>query len=199
MDSSGKNERAQEIVKNYVLISMGAGLVPIPILDIAAVTTVQLDMVKNLAQLYGADYSGDFARNLLTTLTGSTLARIGASMIKALPGIGTLLGGVSMSIMSGASTYAIGKVFIRHFSTGASLFDFDAEKGKAFYERYFEEGKDVAAQWDKEKKAGKKPEAATGEGQDVLQKLERLSELRDKGALSEEEFQSMKRKLLEEL
>ena len=91
MDSSGKNERAQEIVKNYVLISMGAGLVPIPILDIAAVTTVQLDMVKNLAQLYDADYSGDFAQNLLTTLTGSTLARAaracrqhGASAVYAL-------------------------------------------------------------------------------------------------------------------
>ncbi|MCB9274844.1 MAG: DUF697 domain-containing protein [Lewinellaceae bacterium] len=196
MESPDKSLRAQEIVKNHVLISMGAGLVPIPILDIAAVTAVQLDMVKNLAQLYGADYSGDFARNLLTTLTGSTLARIGASMIKALPGIGTLLGGVSMSIMSGASTYAVGQTFIRHFSTGASLFDFDTEKGKASYERYYEEGKDVAAQWDKEKKAR---EQAGQEAQDPLKKLERLAELRDKGALTEEEFQLMKRKLLEEM
>ncbi|MCB0572184.1 MAG: DUF697 domain-containing protein, partial [Phaeodactylibacter sp.] len=52
MESPDKSLRAQEIVKNHVLISMGAGLVPIPILDIAAVTAVQLDMVKNLAQLY---------------------------------------------------------------------------------------------------------------------------------------------------
>lgn len=199
MESSDKTQRAEEIVKNHVIISMGAGLVPIPILDIAAVTAVQLDMVKSLAQLYGADYSGDFAKNLLTTLTGSTLARIGASMIKAIPGIGTLLGGVSMSIMSGASTYAIGRVFIRHFSTGASLFDFDTEKGKAFYERYFEEGKDVAARWEKESKARQEAEPAARAADDPLKKLERLAELRDKGALSEEEFQLMKRKLLEEI
>jgi len=196
MDSSNKTQRAQEIVKNHVLLSMGAGLVPIPILDIAAVTAVQLDMVKNLAQLYGADYSGDFAKNLLATLTGSTLARIGASMIKIIPGVGSLLGGVSMSIMSGASTYAVGQVFIQHFSTGASLFDFDPGRGKAYYERYYEEGKEKAAQWEKEKKKG--AQAASGENDGALQKLERLAELRDKGVLSDEEFQRMKQKLLEE-
>lgn len=197
MDSSNKTQQAQEIVKNHVLISMGAGLVPIPLLDIAAVTAVQLDMVKNLARLYGADYSGDFAQNLLTTLTGSTLARIGASMIKIIPGVGTLLGGVSMSIMSGASTYAVGQVFIRHFSTGADLFDFDPEASKAYYERYFQEGKDKAAQWEKEKK--NRAKASSNPSEEALQKLERLAELRDKGVLSDEEFQRMKEKLLKDL
>lgn len=197
MDASNQSQRAQEIVKNHVLISMGAGLVPIPILDIAAVTAVQLDMVKNLARLYGADYSGDFAENLLTTLTGSTLARIGASMIKIIPGVGSLLGGVSMSIMSGASTYAVGQVFIRHFSTGAGLFDFDPERSKAYYERYYEEGKEKAAQWEKEKKSG--PKAASNNSDDALRKLERLAELRDKGVLSDEEFQRMKEKLLKDI
>ena len=50
-------DRSQEVIKNHVLISMGAGLVPIPILDIAAVTAVQIDMLKQLARVYDVSFS----------------------------------------------------------------------------------------------------------------------------------------------
>ena len=42
-------------------------------------------------------------------LTGGALARIGAPAIRAIPGVGGLLGGLSMSIASGASTWRLAK------------------------------------------------------------------------------------------
>src|SRR5262245_34447088 len=105
-----KQLEADQIIKRHVIWAMGAGLIPMPVVDFTAVTAVQTDMLSQLARLYDVEYSNSSGKMFVAALTGSTFARIGASAFKALPGIGTILGGSSMSIMSGASTYAVGKV-----------------------------------------------------------------------------------------
>lgn len=189
-----KNVLAEKVIKEHMLWSLGAGLLPIPIVDIAAVTMVQLDMLKQLCRVYERDYSTSEGKVLLSAITGGTLARIGATMLKALPGIGTLLGGVSMSIMAGASTYAIAKVAIMHFEGGGDLFNFDLDSAKKVYEDEFEKGKEYASDLDKERKR-----KASASGDDVFKKLEKLAELKEKGVISEEEFDTQKQKLLEQL
>ena len=73
------------------------------------------------------------------------------SLLKALPLVGTFAGTISMSLFSGATTYAIGQVFIRHFELGGTLLDCDVNKMKAYFEEQFEEGKKKAEQIKKEK------------------------------------------------
>ena len=97
-----KNALAQDIVKSHVIYSLGAGLVPVPLLDIAAVSAVQLDMLKQLAKLYGKDFKESAGKSWISAITGSTMARMGASLVKTIPGIGSILGGVTMSVLSGA-------------------------------------------------------------------------------------------------
>lgn len=176
------------------MISMGAGLVPIPILDIAAVTAVQLDMVKQLAQAYGVPNQTGIDKGLITALTGSIFARIGASFIKVVPVVGSLLGGVSMAIMSGASTYAVGQVFRRHFESGGTFANFNPTSARAIFEEEYERGKKQAEEWKKEK-----DQPASSSGSDPLAKLKQLGELRDSGVISEEEFQRMKASLMDQL
>ena len=101
---------ADKIVRSHVLWALGAGLMPVPLFDIAAVTALQMDMLKQLADVYEADFSKSTGKTFVSALAGSTTARIGASLVKAVPGVGTVLGGVSMSALSGASTYAVGQV-----------------------------------------------------------------------------------------
>lgn len=36
---------------------MGGNLIPIPLVDFAAITTIQLEMLQQLAELYGVNYS----------------------------------------------------------------------------------------------------------------------------------------------
>ncbi|MBI2567035.1 MAG: DUF697 domain-containing protein [Candidatus Schekmanbacteria bacterium] len=144
-----------EVVRRHVLFAMGLGLIPIPILDFVAISAIQLDMLRQLCRLYGHSFSESEGKYWVTSLTGSYLARLGATAIKAIPGIGSLVGGVSMSVLSGAATYAIGKVFLRHFDAGGSPFDINLGKYREYYEEQFEKGKRVAEELRKRRREGR--------------------------------------------
>lgn len=190
-----KKELAQSIVKSHVMYSLGAGLVPIPLLDIAAVSVVQLDMLKQLAKLYGKDFKESAGKGWISAISGSMMARMGASLVKGIPGIGSILGGVTMSVLSGASTYAIGQVFIWHFGSGGDFMNFNFEKAKEIYEREFEKGKKVAKEMERQQEKGE----SKNDNEDVYTKLEKLAQLKAKGVITEEEFASQKKRLLDTL
>lgn len=197
MNSTSQNDHARTVVKNHVLISMGAGLVPIPVLDIAAVTAVQMEMVKQVAAVYDVPYPNSFDKSFITALTGSIFARIGASLIKVIPGVGSLIGGFSMAIMSGASTYAVGQVFIRHFEAGGNFHDFDPMSMRKVFQEEYEKGKEKAEQWKKEKDAVSKQ--SNDLSSQTLEKLKELGALKESGVLTDEEFQKMKDNLLKDM
>lgn len=106
---------AQKIIQDHVIWSMGAGLLPIPMMDVAAVSAIQMDMVKKITSLYNQEFSNLQAKAWVSTLAGSLGARFAAESLKFIPGYGSLIGGVTMSLLSGATTYAIGKVFLQAF------------------------------------------------------------------------------------
>ena len=188
-DQLKRRQEADKVVRKHVLYSLGAGLVPVPLIDIAAVTAVQIDMLRQLATIYGADYDASKGKAFASALAGTTFARIGASVVKTLPGIGSVVGGVSMSVLSGASTYAIGSVARGVFESGGDLISANLDAAKEAYRQRFEEGKQFISRLRQERK----------ESQDVFQDLERLSELRQKGVITEEDFQAQKQKLLDRL
>lgn len=179
------SDSVDSVIRQHVIWSVGAGLVPVPIADFVAVTAVQLDLIRQLCTLHGVSYQEGQGKLWVGALTGGAVARIGASAIKALPGIGTLLGGISMSIASGASTYAVGQVVKQHLASGGTMTDLNVEQARATYASEYEQGKRVA------KEASDDPGAG-----DVFQKLEKLAALRDKGVISKEEFEAKKSELL---
>merc|ERR1711976_235591 len=180
------------------------------LLDLAAVTAIQLDMLKQLANLHELDYSATSADALGGALTGNMMIRIGSSLFKAIPGIGTVLGGISQVILSGAATYALGDVFHRHATEGGNFQDLDMEVLKKYYEERYEEGKKKAAEWKEEmenevkeveieiKKAAEEATAPKDDQSVALQKLKELGELKEKGVISAQEFTAMKKQIKEE-
>lgn len=158
---NSKNKHADSVIRNHVLWSMGAGFIPTPILDIFAVSALQMDMVKQLCNVYDKDFEASRGKAIVTSLTSTALARAGArSLIKLIPGVGTVIGGVAASIFNGASTYALGEVFKRHFEEGGTILDFDTERLKKYYKEKFEKGKKVAEQLQKDEKARAEAESA---------------------------------------
>jgi len=144
--STGSNDRdkhADTVIRNHVIWSMGASfIIPIPIADIFAVSALQLDMIRQLSRVYDVDFAETQGKAIVTSLTSSTLARAGArSLLKLIPGIGTVIGGVTVSVFNGASTYALGEVFKRHFDSGGTILDFDTERLRKIYKEKFEKGK----------------------------------------------------------
>lgn len=161
-----KKATADHIIKKHVLFAMGTSLIPVPVIDIVAVTGVQLDMVKQLGILYDQDYRGSIGKSTITALAGNTLSRIGASALKSIPLVGTLLGGVTMSVLAGASTLAVGEVMVQHFEAGGTFLDFDADDWRAYYEAQYEHAKERAETWKAEQDASRQGETIEVEIED---------------------------------
>src|SRR4051794_20211907 len=109
---------ANQIVDKYVRWAAGAGLIPIPLVDIASVTGIQLKMLSDLSGLYGVPFAKNRGKSVLGSLLGSIVPTNMAygtvgSLLKAVPVIGTVLGVLTMPAFAGASTYAVGKVFVQ--------------------------------------------------------------------------------------
>lgn len=137
-------EQADVLVARAVPWSMGVGLIPIPLVDCAAVTALQLKLLRQLSELYKRPFAETQAKAVVAALIGGLLPTAiaggsAAAFLKFFPGAGTLLGAAAVSVTSGASTLAIGKVFIAHFESGGSLLDVDAAQLQAsFAFRYAE-------------------------------------------------------------
>ena len=191
MNQEEKTQKANYIIQNHVGYAASAGLIPFPGADLAAVTAVQLNMLRQIAKLYDVNFMNNIGKNLITAVAGGSIARLGASLIKAIPGVGTVIGEMSMAALSGASTYALGKVFANHFSKGGTLEDFDLKKSKKVYEEELKKGKTVVAEVVKVEEV--KKEDASDE---LMNRLKKLADLKDAGVLTAEEFTQMKGKLL---
>ncbi|MDQ2105880.1 YcjF family protein [Azospirillum isscasi] len=134
---SDQLENAQAITRTAAKWAAGAGLIPVPLLDVAGVAGVQLKLVNDLSKLYGVPFAKDRAKALVATLLGgavpSALTSGVFSLVKAVPIVGPLTGIALMPALSAAATLALGKVFIQHFETGGTLLDFDPEKTRAYF------------------------------------------------------------------
>ena len=198
-NNSERSKHVDTIIRNHVVWSMGAGLIPVLIADVFAVSALQLDMIRQLCKLYEVDFKERQGKALVTSLTGSGLARLGARAVKFIPGVGSVLGGITMAVLSGASSYALGQVFIRHFETGGTILDFDVERLKKYYNEMFEKGKEVAQDLQRKQQAmsdQKMHEKEEALAADVVEKLKSLAELKSQGVITEEEFQKMKERLI---
>ena len=199
-EKTEREKHADTIIRNHIMWSMGAGLIPVPIVDFFAVSGIQLDMIRQLCKLYDQDFKESEGKAIITSLTGSGLARMGAkAMIKFIPGIGSVIGGVTMAVLSGASSYALGEVFKKHFETGGTFLDFDVKRIKKMYNEKFEKGKKVAEQFQKEQERKRAAADQVFENKasgKLVDKLKELAELKKEGLISEEEYNAMKKKLI---
>lgn len=138
----GSDAVAEGEIKYYARCAAAAGIIPAPIVDVAAVTAVQVRLVKRLAQAYGADYDDSAGRALISSLVMSYLpARIGygsiGMMIRLTPIVGPVLGLVTVPGFNYASTFAVGRVFKNHFAKGGTLPTLDLASAKRQYKEVF--------------------------------------------------------------
>jgi len=140
-----KADEATRIVKKHMVGSMVVGLIPIPCVDLVALIGIQLKMLHRLANLYNIEFSKQKGKSLIASLLGGgipvSLSGSVFSLVKGIPFYGQITGMISMSVFSGASTYAIGKVFTQHFESGGTFLSFEPKKVTEYYEQQFEIGK----------------------------------------------------------
>ena len=137
---------AMEIVKSHSYMALASGFVPVPVLDLAAVTGFQLHMLSKLAALYALPFSADRGKAIIGSLVGGVAATnlaygAAGSLVKALPIVGWAAGIVTMPAMAYASTYALGKVFVTHFASGGTVLNFDVDKVREHFAQEFAQAK----------------------------------------------------------
>jgi uncharacterized protein (DUF697 family) len=158
---SEKELRASKVVKNYMWWSAGAGLIPVPFVDLLAVSGVQLRMLAEVSGIYGVEFQESRGKLVIAALIGYIVPNVLsfgsiASVLKAVPVVGTLVGAPSMGIFCGASTYAVGKVFVQHFEAGGTFLSFHAANVKEFFQKEFEVGRKLVKHAEKERPVAEK-------------------------------------------
>lgn len=140
-----RSERGLALVKRHALWSAGAGILPLPLIDMAALVGVQLHMLSKLAEIYDVPFKESRVKGIVTTLLGTVISTsVGASLgslVKFVPLVGTLAMIAAVPGVYSAATYAIGRVFMTHFEAGGTFLDFDAQKTRAYFIAEYEKAK----------------------------------------------------------
>jgi uncharacterized protein (DUF697 family) len=141
-------DEINRIIARATHTAAGIGLIPVFGVDILGISAVQVHMVYQLSRVYGVPFAPDRMRAVATALIGSVVPWAIAygwprMAIKNIPLVGPSLASVSMSVLSGASTWAIGRVYLKHLESGGNILNFDPEKMKDYFKAAFEEGKQV--------------------------------------------------------
>lgn len=147
--TDNKSAEAVKIVNNYIKGTMAIGLVPMPLVDVVAISAAQLKMLHQLANHYELEFNDSRGKSVLASLLGGVMplsVRTGIfSLCKGIPILGQAVGLAGMSVLAGASTYAVGHVFIEHFESGGNLLNFEPDKVREYYQQQVKKGKDVVA------------------------------------------------------
>jgi len=126
--ASGRSAGAEQLVARYARYSAAAGLVPVPVVDVAAIAGVQVAMLGALAAHYAVPYSRERGKALVAALLGGLMPSLAGHQV--LKVVGPLLGMISVSGFAMAATYAVGRLFIAHFESGGTLLDVDVEQSR---------------------------------------------------------------------
>ena len=165
------SRQASDCIKKHTMYAAVGGLVPLPLLEMVASSTIQLRMIAKLCDVYEVRFSENAVKSSISTLVATVLPATGvglavSSLFRSVPVVGTAFGVIAMPTLVAATTYALGKVFAWHFAKGGRTLDFKPEEMKERFKEEFEEGKRKAADLvrgdksDKEGKEGKTASAA---------------------------------------
>jgi len=119
--------QARAIIKDHVIGAMSAGMLPLPLIDGLLLTNIQWNLICRLADHYGVALKR-IHRTMATSLIGGSLPVLfsgaGSGLLKLVPGLGPVAGGVALCCLAGAFTQATGKVFMDHFESGGTMDDY---------------------------------------------------------------------------
>ncbi len=139
-----KATKAKVIISAAAAAAGGIGYVPIPGSDAPLLVAAQTAMIGSLAALYGITDDAIKVGMLpfLAKLAGTNLA---SSLLKLIPGLGTLVGGTITAAVASSLTFAMGMYVKSYFEKCAIAkikgepmpeVPWDADAFKAFYEQY---------------------------------------------------------------
>ena len=119
---------AARIVDRYAKYSAAAGLVPVPVVDVAAIASVQTAMLSALTAHYEVPFDRERGKLLVATMLGGLMPALAGHQVLKIAG--PLAGMIGVAGLAMTATTAVGRLFIGHFESGGTLLDFDAGRSR---------------------------------------------------------------------
>lgn len=209
-----KDTRCRRLVERCGYAAAALTILPIPGSEVIGVMPLHVGMVVGIAEEHGVKLTRESATDLILkigatvglSLVGSRLAMTAGKII--LPGLGGLVAAPFMF----ASTLAIGAAARAYFETNGGL---DEAEMKRVYERTARraksafdpskarsrEARDMATQAAEAGEAGDAgaPAGPKASVDDLAERLATLDELRERGAISEQDYERRKAQILDEV
>ena len=137
---------ALHAVKSWSQWAVVAGLVPVPVADTVAISGVQISMIHELCKHYKVEFKKEAALAVVSGLIAgkftTTFANIAGNIfLNNLPVIGTVMKYTTQPALSYATTYALGRVFIKHFESKGTMVDLDSKRLAAYFKEQFAKGR----------------------------------------------------------
>ncbi|WP_108775555.1 YcjF family protein [Lactimicrobium massiliense] len=112
-----KVRQSQAIVAATVAGSFGEGFVPVPFSDAAMLVPTQVGMIAGITVVFGMDVSKSFLTSFVSATIGSAGATvlgktIVSNLLKLIPGVGSVAGGLISGTTAGLLTTALGAAYI---------------------------------------------------------------------------------------
>lgn len=147
-------------ISGFSALSAAVGFIPIPLSDAPILITIQVAMIIAIAAQFGIEKEKNEAKDMIiklskSTAVGATVAGVGkivGSLIKLVPGIGSVVGGAICGSTAGIGTYTLGMATITFFKdqfTDDDAFNFILNRAKTLnsiiklFEEYSEKFKDT--------------------------------------------------------
>ncbi len=109
-----KRKKAEEIVRRHVLLTVENCSDHAPLIDMEPLCDLQSAMFDEICGLYNVKYTKADARAWFSRLSEQFLSDfIEQAGVRFIPERGFLVGNFPLSILAGASTYALGRMLIR--------------------------------------------------------------------------------------
>jgi uncharacterized protein (DUF697 family) len=152
-ESEGLDDRHKQvarIISSAAKWSVASAAIPLPWVDLAALAGVQTKMISDISDQYGQKPSREVVRGAVfvflgTLIPSSATGVLLSSGMKLAPGLGWIIGMASVATLGAAATYAIGKIFVRHFEAGGTLNSFNPDEVKKDLKAEFSKSRSKAA------------------------------------------------------
>lgn len=104
------------VIHTATTAAAAAGIIPIPMADTIPITTAQITMIIGLGHIFDISLSETAAKSILGgTMASQTGRAVFSGIIKGIPGVGTVVGGVISAGTSVALTETLGWIVAEDF------------------------------------------------------------------------------------
>lgn len=117
IDIEKKTQRARRWAKRYIATSFGVGFTPIPFSDASVLVPMQIGMLAHITAIFGVNVDKARIASIIAAVGGTSGATVlgksvVANVMKLVPGVGTLVGGLISGATASVITTALAMSYI---------------------------------------------------------------------------------------